>query len=645
MSIERKVLGTSPSGGDALTVEDVFSTYLYTATGPSAGQTITNGIDLDGEGGLVWIKNRTDAGTYLVVVDTARGANKWIYTSSTAAQATSTSSVTSFNTNGFTLGTDNGSGDTNSVNYAYSSPTNMVSWTFRKAPRFFDVVTYTGNGTAGREIAHNLGCDVGWLVVKKLDSADHWTTWHRSLSGGGNAVIYLSRNWAVTSGASYWNNIAPTDAVFTLGTDNGTNINGGEYVAYLFAHDPEGENGDDGMIACGSYTGGTGRQTISLGWEPQYVMIKSVNNTSDWFITDSMRGVPTGGDTIALSPNLSSAENSDDFPNNRINYTADGFYLDSDGSYWDGSGDYIYMAIRAPMMKEPEAGTDVFAVDNGNGSDIPAWTSGFPVDMVFWSDTTGDNHKIASRLTGARVLETDTTGTEVAQGSHEFDYSDGFYSATRSSVQYAHMFKRAKGFFDVVAYTGDGTNPATISHGLGVEPELIIYKNRSAAQDWFVSWGHLGLKLNSNASHLFAGTPMTVGRWGIKAYASIYSGAWTTNTTGDNYIAYLFATLDGVSKVGSYTGNGTNQTIDCGFSTGARFILIKRTDSTGDWFTWDTERGIVAGNDPHLSLNTTAAEVTTDDSVDPDSSGFIVNQVAATNINVSAGEYIFYSIA
>jgi hypothetical protein len=112
------------------------------------------------------------------------------------------------------------------------------------------------------------------------------------------------------------------------------------------------------------------------------------------------------------------------------------------------------------------------------------------------------------------------------------------------------------------------------------------------------------------------------------------------------YIAYLFATLAGISKVGSYTGDGTTgKVIDCGFTTGARFILIKRTDSTGDWYVWDSGRGIVAGNDPHLSLNTITAEVTTDDSVDPDSSGFIVNQNATTNINVTSATYIFLAFA
>ena len=117
------------------------------------------------------------------------------------------------------------------------------------------------------------------------------------------------------------------------------------------------------------------------------------------------------------------------------------------------------------------------------------------------------------------------------------------------------------------------------------------------------------------------------------------------NTSGRTYVAYLFATCAGVSKVFSYTGNGSSQTINCGFTGGARFVLIKRTDNTGDWYVWDSARGIVSGNDPHLSLNTTAAEVTTDDTIDTDSTGFVVNQVSATNVNVSSATYIGLAIA
>jgi hypothetical protein len=179
-----------------------------------------------------------------------------------------------------------------------------------------------------------------------------------------------------------------------------------------------------------------------------------------------------------------------------------------------------------------------------------------------------------------------------------------------------------------------------------------IVKNRDnpSGLNWGVYHANVGntkyLTLNSTSSaqvnnEFWNDTTPTAAVFTLKDSAVV-------NGTGGGYtkyVAYLFATLAGVSKVGSYTGNGSSQTIDCGFTAGARFILIKRTDSTGDWYVWDTVRGIVSANDPHLSLNTTAAEVTTNDSIDPDNSGFIVNQVAATNINVNAATYIYLAIA
>jgi hypothetical protein len=110
-------------------------------------------------------------------------------------------------------------------------------------------------------------------------------------------------------------------------------------------------------------------------------------------------------------------------------------------------------------------------------------------------------------------------------------------------------------------------------------------------------------------------------------------------------IAYLFATLPGISKVGSYTGTGNAINVDCGFSAGARFILIKRTDSTGDWYVYDSARGIASGNDPYLLLNSSAAEVTNTDYIDPLSSGFTVTSSAPVGMNASGGTYLFLAIA
>jgi hypothetical protein len=313
-----------------------------------------------------------------------------------------------------------------------------------------------------------------------------------------------------------------------------------------------------------------------------------------------------------------------------------------------GLSDHIYMAIRAPMMKEPEAGTEVFAV--AEQFDTATTTTGFPVDMFMNGLIAGNgsNFVVVDRLRGSNnSLETNNTTAEspsivTATLDSNTSYKVGSFGANSSQL----AFKRAKGFFDVVAYSGTASAHAE-SHSLGAIPELMIVKSRANANSWTVYH-----KTTGNTKRCFLHTDQA-----FDTGSTIWNNTSPTDTTftvgtdsntnfsGHTFIAYLFATLAGVSKVGSYTGNGSSQNIACGFSAGARFVLIKRTDSTGDWFIWDTERGIVAGNDPHLSLNTPAPEVTTDDSLDPQSAGFTVNQVTATNINVSSGEYIFLAIA
>ena len=214
-----------------------------------------------------------------------------------------------------------------------------------------------------------------------------------------------------------------------------------------------------------------------------------------------------------------------------------------------------------------------------------------------------------------------------------------------NSAYASWTFRRAPKFFDVVCDTGTGSAHA-INHSLTVAPELVIRKSRSASTQWEVWHSALAatekLVLNTTAGKVTDATAFGT----LPTATQFYVGASSnTNASAATYVTYLFATLPGISKVGSYTGNGTSLSVECGFSTGARFILVKSVDDVGDWFVWDTARGIVAANDPHLSLNTSAAEVTTDDSVDPYSGGFIVNQNTATNININGKRYIFLAIA
>jgi hypothetical protein len=113
------------------------------------------------------------------------------------------------------------------------------------------------------------------------------------------------------------------------------------------------------------------------------------------------------------------------------------------------------------------------------------------------------------------------------------------------------------------------------------------------------------------------------------------------NSSGDTYVAYLFATVAGVSKVGSFSHtNGSATNVDCGFSSGARLVICKRTNDSGGWYIFDSVQGIVAGNDPHLELNSSGSQVTGFDVIDPLSSGFTI----ASGF-LSSGTYIFYAIA
>tara|TARA_R110000803_G_scaffold133058_1_gene200245 strand:+ start:110 stop:919 length:810 start_codon:yes stop_codon:yes gene_type:complete len=269
--------------------------------------------------------------------------------------------------------------------------------------------------------------------------------------------------------------------------------------------------------------------------------------------------------------------------------------------------------------------------------------------MAFKRETTGtsDPH-IGSRLTGPTRGGTSSTDPYYADTDWVWDYMDGYWIAGGTNANlYSWMWKSAKSFFSAVAYTGNSTAGRTVSHNLGVAPEMMWIKSRSNSDGWKVYHKDTGatkyLTLNSTS---VATTDTWINNTAPTDSVFTLGGSGSgVNYSGLNYIAYLFASLDGISKVGSYSGTGTAQNIDCGFTSGARFILIKRTDSTGDWYFWDTERGISAGNDPYLLLNSSAAEVTTTDYIDPLSSGFTVTSSAPSALNANGGNYIFYAIA
>ena len=313
-------------------ITDVFSTYLYTGNGST--QTITNGIDLDGEGGLVWTKQRTDSNFHFLT-DTETGASKALFSNTTNAQVTYSagSVVDSFSSTGYEVGFApqvNGLGE------------DLVSWTFRKAPKFFDVIKYSGDSNATRSIPHGLGSSVGMIIIKTLNANDNWLVYHRGLPNGlGTGRLKLNNANAVDGTTNF---LSADSSSVTFANNAGGNYSGNEYVMYLFAHD----TASDGLIQCGSFVNDASSVNVevNLGWKPQWLLIKGASSGSGlghWYIYDSPR---TGQ---VLSANQQAAESAD----TSFTLTNNGFTPTA-----NYNGTLIYIAIRsasAPAITWPSS--------------------------------------------------------------------------------------------------------------------------------------------------------------------------------------------------------------------------------------------------------------------------------------------------
>jgi len=697
MSAAKKIIAsTSGVGGEGLNVEDVFNTHMYLGSGSS--QTKTNYVDTLNEGGMVWIKNRS-ASANSALFDTERGAGKGLETSTSAPETSGGSGdLTAFTSTGFTLGTNYNQ----NVN---TSGNTYVSWAFRKAPKFFDIVTYTGNATA-RSIAHNLGSVPGMIIIKQLDATRNWEVYHRSLpneTGDYPYILQLNSKASLIGNQTFFTS-GITSTEFKIAHYNAVNANGGTYVAYLFAHNDDdggfGPNGDLDIIKCGSFTtdsSGSALKGPNLGWEPQWVLFKNSTSTQsgDWYIMDSHRGFySTGydsdtGKTRGLRADNAGAEFN--FTNNTLNLTSTGFTMPSDA--FSPGQTFIYMAIRRGPTKEAESGPEVFGINAGGStnyfsSDGITYALKSPDDMVIVkrrdSTTPADQQwAVTDRIRGIEpwtswttssttttpTLFTHSTNGESVSGSRAGKYpgttgNGGGNAASTNIVAtglapgISYWWRRSPKFFDIVGYVGDGATDQTITHNLQAIPKMIWGKRRDGlssgtGSSWVVYYGSglYNLFLNSNTNFTGLTAIHKVGASGYEIDSttqfavSVQSGgnsSHSLNTSGNEYILYIFGEQTGISKIGTYEGTGSDLTINCGFA--ARWVMIKDATAgvSGNWFVYDTTRGINAGSDPFIRFDITDAEASAD-YIDPHSSGFTV--VGGQTHNVDDHNYFFYAIA
>ena len=361
---QRSFAYTPPSGFKALCTANLPASTIVKGNqymdvnlyiGNSSTNTIVNAGGFSPD--FVWIKSRSNAGQYHALFDTIRGTNNRLFSNTTDAQDTTANTLTSFNSNGFTLGSQAGQNDNTGSYVAWqwdagsSTVTNTdgtISSQVRANPTAgVSVATFTAT-SGSYSVGHGLGIAPSMTIVKRRDSATggSWWTWHIGI--GNNTTDYLELNSTAAEGsvANMWGTVGRNSTVCGF---NGTasTVAGGTFVMYNFAEIA-------GFSKFGSYTGNgsTDGSFVYLGFRPKYVLMKRTNSTGDWETYDTSRDLynPEGQ---ALFPNLSSAESS---ISPRIDLLSNGFKLRTSGAGINGSGDsYIYACFAENPFAQANA--------------------------------------------------------------------------------------------------------------------------------------------------------------------------------------------------------------------------------------------------------------------------------------------------
>ena len=648
-------------------------TYAYDGTASNVTYQEATNFSPD----LVWIKERN--GTYHHrLQDSVRGAGYRIYSSATNAEGYSSSSITSFDSNGFTVGSNAG---VNFANHTYAAwcfnagedtPVTNNDGTIASTVKAnqeagFSIVKYNGTGTA-QTIGHGLSSAPELIITKGLNSATNWATYSATL-GATKYLVLDGTNAAINTSAAAWNNTAPTSSVFSVGS--GFSYSSG--IAYNF-------HSVDGYQKIGSYTGNgsTNGTMVETGFEPAFVMVKATNLDRNWVILDNKRGYGNN-----LSANTSLAEYlTSNGQGMEVQFLSNGFQIETSSSWINNNTtNYIYLAIAAdPDTTTPtvENSFDVVTYDGRSTTGTVDVATDFKPDLVWIKCRgTGHHHYIVDSVRGAnKVLSSNLTSSDPAFTPDEFTSfnedgftvnftsgggrtaysSDGPYVAwcwkagdhddnlpqinTEGTIDSIVSVNDAAGF-SIVSWTSSGS-VATVGHGLSQAPEIIITKNRGNTGAWSVYSSELGntkrLRLNEN----FAEETNTV--WGN---TSPTNSVFTQDVTGGTteVIAYCFTSIAGYQKIGTYNGgsSGSSNVIATGFKP--RFLLVKRTDAAGDaWQMFDSIRGGGDTFDNYVQANESAAETSYSlREVNFASNGFYWTN-AESGTNISGGTYIYLAI-
>jgi hypothetical protein len=664
-------------GGDWRTLQDEeippvpsenFNAVLYTGDG-TTNQFIDVGFTPD----FVWIKGRNGIDSHNLI-DSSRTAGCFLNTNTATAEDCGGGLHAQITTGGFDTKSNPNVSGRNYVAWCWkanggttSSNTDgtITSTVQANTKAGFSIVQYSGTGI-NSTVGHGLGATPKIVIIKKTSTTDNWQVSISNITGVQGQRVFFNLNQGISTDVNR-ETAFPSSTLLSVGGQDCAGST--DYIAYCFAE-------KTGYSKFGTYIGNglDNGPIINTGFEPAFVIIKRTDSADNWSMTDNKRST-SNPRANALFPNLAAVELSSGYT---VNYLSNGFEIATSGGGVNLNGaTFLYIAFAADPSTAPVL-TDSFNAStySGNGTSQSITGLGFKPNFVWFKERgpQGFSHGLYDSLRGANyILNSNLTSAQTylpglgVTGLQSFD-SDGFtignnaqenasgstYVAwawkanptptinTDGTIQSIVSVNQAAGF-SIITYIGNLVAGASIGHGLGVKPSLIITKSTSNTESWEV-WssalnsGGVGLQLRLNTTDAafsaadYYSTPDT-----SKFYVGPYTGC---NGNGYSYVSYCFTSIPGYSKFGSYTGTGTSPgpTVTVGFQPD--FLMIKSTSIAGAWFIMDSRRSPSNPRQLLLQPQSAAVEQNVGNAIDFNSDNF---QILDTNPsrNQNGATYIY----
>mgnify|MGYP003137244886 CR=1 FL=1 len=492
MASQQLMLGVGKGVTPGTYIDQMYKQQLHIGNGSS--KTMSTGFSMSG-GAAVIVKNLEDSYDFHMS-DSIRGATKKLAPNSTAAEDTEVQQVQSFSSSGFTVG------NANSTNY---NTKRHVSYAFKEEPGFFDIVTYSGNGSSSRNISHGLGCKPGMIWIKMLDGTDGWRVYHHGT--GPEYYHTLNTNAARADDVNHWEDTAPTDSVFTVGSNGAVNQNGKNYIAYLwgFGSSPTyaGTFGTNKQLYIASNSNlqmSTGNFTIecfikptSFSGNPVIFDTRNGSTSNDGIVAYiSTSGVPgvfnTGSGTMCGAGN---ALSTDTWYHIAVTRSSTTIKLYVDGVLWNGSGTLANNNLADQVLKIGDLW------DGDNGQPFYGQISNFRVSKKLRYDQTkfgaptaplafdGETDLLCLNQSLPLLTSKNIFGS-LAQAHGDGDVTMSYEETV--GYQGGNIFGKdgKQSCIAVGEYWGNGqtgyTNHPEIY--LGWEPEWVLVKNATQGDGW-----------------------------------------------------------------------------------------------------------------------------------------------------------------